>query len=134
MSKTKAKSTKKQKELGLPLNLLKGITVGILAFCILILICSLIVLKTAIESKYFFLLMFAASALSVFIGAASTCRSAGSRKLIAGMLTTAILLGIQFVILFCFNSAALSNSIYFIIPIDMIFGFLGCVAGANIRK
>ena len=114
-------------------HMLKGFIAGLLSFIILIAVFSLVVLKSSIPEKYFFILVLAASAVSSLIGSLAACFKNKSKNLIIGMSVAIILLLTEFIILLCFNNANLSNSVYLMFPSALALGFIGCIIGANIR-
>ena len=115
-------------------NIIKGFIFGIVSFIAFTAIFSLVILKTAIPEKYFFIMVLVSSAMSAMVGSLTACIKNKSKNLIIGMSVSIALLLAEFIILLCFNNANLSNNIYFMIPSVVALGFLGCVIGANIRK
>lgn len=115
-------------------NIFRGVISGIICFIVFLAATSLIVLKTAIAEKYFCILVLAVCAISSFVCAMTSCIKNKSRNLVIGMTSSIALLVLEFLVLLCFNSASVSNNLYFIIPANLILGFIGCVIGSNIRK
>lgn len=119
---------------GFPANIIRGFISGIIAFIGFTAIFSLVILKTSIPEKYFFIMVLISSALSALMGSLIACVNNKSKNLIIGMSVAIALLLAEFVILLCFNNAKLSNNIYFMFPSVLALGFIGCVIGTNIRK
>lgn len=129
-NKKKTKTTSSS----LPLAVLKGFIAGMAAYLILIMISSAVILNVSIQNKYLFLFMLASAGVSAVVGSALTAKSAPSKKLPLGMAASVILLILQMIILMCFNNTSMSNLVYLNIPVNLIFGFIGCIIGSNIRK
>lgn len=135
MSKRIGKSVKKGgNTISLPLNIAKGTALGWIIFVALLALFSLIILKSEINHSLFFLFVLGASMVSVMVGCMFVSKKAVGKKLPLGMVCCLILLITEFILLLCFNNTALSNKIYLIFPCDIVFGFIGCIIGANIRK
>ena len=125
---------KKTKGTSLPMALLKGFIAGMAVYLILMMISSAVILNVSIQNKYLFLFMLASASVSAMVGSSLTAKSASSKKLPLGIATSVILLILQMIILMCFNNTSMSNLVYINIPVNLIFGFIGCIIGSNIRK
>ena len=115
-------------------NTLKGMMAGIVSFTVFLAIFSLVILKTDIESRLFFIFILITVGLSAFIGSFFTSAAAKKTRLLNGLLTTLILLVLEFILLLCFNNASLSVKVYLMIPIGILLGFIGGALGSNLRK
>ena len=107
---------------------------GILIFVILLAVSSLLILNIFIPSEYLYILILIASGLSVIAGSAFGSFTANTKKLFFGMAVALTLTVIEFVLLLCFNNIAISEKIIMILPVSVISGFIGSVAGVNIIK
>lgn len=107
---------------------------GILIFVILLAVSSLLILNIFIPSEYLYILILIASGLSVITGSAFGSFTANTKKLFFGMAVALTLTVIEFILLLCFNNIAISEKIIMILPVSVISGFIGSVAGANIIK
>lgn len=125
---------KRKNENGVLKNLLISLMIGMIAFIGMMTVVSLIILNIAISQEYIYILVLIASGFSSLLGAAFACVFATGKRLITGMGLSVALAIIEFVLLLCFNNISLSNNIYFLLPTVIIFGFLGCLIGSNIKK
>lgn len=113
---------------------LKGASAGLISFVIALALSSLIVINSNITTNSFYIIVLIASALAAVLCAIITALSSAKNRLVTGMVAVIIITLIQFLILLCFNNADLSVKIYYMFPIDVAAGFLGCIAGSNIRR
>lgn len=117
-----------------PYALFSGALFGVVVFVVCLSVFSLLILKINIPEEYFFLMMLVCGALSSLTGSLRASLKAGRKKLFSGMVTALFLLIVEFLLLLCFNKAGMSNLIYLMFPVSLVFGFIGCIIGSNIRK
>ncbi len=117
----------------IPRNLLNSTIFGIISFILFLAIFSLVLLKTDISSDKFYILVLISSGISVLVGSLAASIYVKKNKLLVGLISTITVNVIEFLILLCFNNAELSVKIYFMFPIGLILGFIGCVIGSNIK-
>lgn len=113
--------------------LVKGSLLGMAVFIVFLAIFSLVIIKSDIANHNFYILVLISSAVAALLSATTASCIASRARLIVGMLAVIIITLVQFFVLLCFNNSALSVKVYFMFPIDIVSGFLGCIAGTNIR-
>lgn len=135
MLKKNASAVKKKNQANtFPIGLLVGIASGAAVFALVLAIFSLVILKTNIPEQYFYFFILIAAALSSLVCGIAVCSRITRRRVIAGMIGVILLLILEFMLLLGFNYENFSNQIYLMIPSSVLFGFIGCVIGSNIRN
>ena len=111
-----------------------SVMAGIIIFILFYIILSFLILNIIIKKDYLYLFNFAISSVAVFISSFISSVRANNRKLIKGLLAGIVLLLLIFVIYFIANSYTLSLKLFIIVPVSLIFSFLGCVTGINSKR
>lgn len=127
----KSKNTKSSSAF---INILKGLITGLLIFFLFLSVFSITIINTDISDRYLYLFILISSAFSEFSGSFITGLFQRKSRVIIATTTSIILLIFTFILLLCFNNASLSVRIYLLIPVALVFGFTGSLAGANSRK
>lgn len=125
---------KRKTENGLLKSFLVSLLIGLFTFVIILAVSSLIILNVSIEYEYLYFFVLIAAGVSALICAVSACLFIKDKRLLIGMGVSVVLAITEFVLLICFNNISLSNNVYFMFPIVIFFGFIGCVIGTNIKK
>lgn len=135
MAKTvKVRKNNNSTERGYAKNIILSLLIGIISFVAVLAIFSVLILNVYIETGYLYLFVLIGAGISSFTTTVSICRFTLQKKLILSLSASVLLAIIEFLIILCFNNASLSNFVYLLFPIVIIFGFTGCVIGTNIRK
>lgn len=115
-------------------SLLFSFFAGIFTFVAFLAVFSVVIMNFLIDKELFFLFVLLSSGISSFVCSITACRLSAQKKLIFSMSSSIILSVAEFLTILCFNNASLSNFVYFLFPIVIFFGFVGCVIGINVRK
>lgn len=107
---------------------------GFFIFVLLLIVSSFLILNIVIEYRYLYLFVMFATAVSALFCALFSSIFAEKNRLATGMIVTVSLIIAEFIILLCFNNISLSNNIYFLFPVSIVFGFIGCIIGINKKK
>lgn len=134
-----AKNVKVRKNTGTSdSNLIKTAAIslfsGVLTFVTFLAVFSVLIMNVNIDKNYLFLFVLISSGVSAFISSIAVCRLSSQKKLVFSLAVAIVLSVAEFLVMLCFNNASLSNLVYLLFPVAIIFGFVGCVAGMNIRK
>ena len=113
---------------------LKSILFGNIAFLMLLSISAFILTKIYIETKFLFIFILCASAISVLIASLFIVLKTHKNKLINSIIINSILTLIHLIIIIVFNYPNVSLLMYLIIPLNIILSFIGSIAGINKRK
>lgn len=111
-----------------------SVLTGFIAFTLLTSLISIIMLNIHIENKYLYLLNYIISSLSILFSAMITANKSINKRLLNGFITGIILISIILLVYLSFNKYIFSLKLMLIIPVCLIFCFIGCVAGINMKK
>ena len=114
--------------------LILSVIAGIFIFVVLLCISAFIITKVAIKKEFLFLFIIASSGISSLLSSFAASNKISKNKLFAGLISALTITVIQFLIILCLNNNNLALKTYFIIPTDIILGFLGSIAGINILR
>lgn len=111
-----------------------SVLTGFIAFTLLTSLISIIMLNIHIENKYLYLLNYIISSLCILFSAMITANKSINKRLLNGFITGIILISIILLVYLSFNKYIFSLKLMLIIPVCLIFCFIGCVAGINMNK
>ena len=107
--------------------------VGIILFLTILAIFSVVVMNVDTTQTLMQIYVFADAAIVSFVVSLLSCMVFQSKKLLSGMII-AVMTGVsEFLLLISFNNTNMDVRIYIMIPVILIFSFVGCVSGCNIK-
>ncbi len=116
------------------INFLLSVLTAIIVFVVLLSFSALALLKININKELLYLFLYSISGISVFVSGMFFSNISLNKRLLKGLISVFTVTFIIFIALLIFNNYYFSLKLMLIIPVSIIFGFFGCVAGINLKR
>ncbi len=130
----KVKSRKSKKEMNNISVLIMSVVLSFAVFGLMLVLFSFYIMRTHTEVGVLQLFVIIAAGVSTLFSGFLSSFSIKSKRLIFGMLSGIFVAVCEFLILLCFNNAALTWQVYYLIPVAIITSFVGCLTGTNLKN